>query len=323
MIAGPISVTTVPIERLTRTASFDAPATVVARNEPLISAEIEGRIQALPVKVGDRVGPGDLLARLDCRLHRSRQAAAQAELDRTDAGLRFAERQLKRARDLKKTKNISAELLDQRQTELATGRAVRAAAAAALDQAAIATGRCNILAPFDAVVRQRHAGVGDLARPGTPVLTLIETRGQEVRVELRNEQLASFQTADTRSFTYDGQTLPLSLRALVPASDTRSLTREARLSFDAEQALPGTAGRLRWNGPGRLLPATYLVRRNGQLGLFTIGDGKARFVPLPGAEEGRPAMVGLPAGTPVVTDGRQRLSDGDEVSTRTPRLPSP
>ena len=84
-------------------------------------------------------------------------------------------------------------------------------------------------------------------------------------------------------------------------------------------ALAGTAGRLAWHGDRRLLPADYLVRRDGRLGVFTIEDNRARFVTVPQAQEGRPAAVDLPPGTRLISDGRQGLSDGQEVNLIPPR----
>jgi hypothetical protein len=40
---------------------------------------------------------------------------------------------------------------------------------------------------------------------------------------------------------------------------------------------------------------------------------RARFHPLPGAQEGRPAALDLPGDTRVVLEGRGRLQDADPV----------
>jgi hypothetical protein len=65
-----------------------------------------------------------------------------------------------------------------------------------------------------------------------------------------------------------------------------------------------------------MLPANLISRRDGILGVFLLDDGKARLEPLPDAQEGRPARVNLPAGTQVITMGRERLQDGVAVSVQ-------
>ena len=59
-----------------------------------------------------------------------------------------------------------------------------------------------------------------------------------------------------------------------------------------------------------MLPSNLISRRNGVLGVFVLDAGKARFEPLPGAQEGRPAQSMLPASSRVITLGRERLQDG-------------
>ncbi|MGB5764635.1 MAG: biotin/lipoyl-binding protein, partial [Sedimenticolaceae bacterium] len=44
-----------------------APATAVSLNDAQVSAEIGGVLTELPVKVGDRVKEGDVVAQVDCR----------------------------------------------------------------------------------------------------------------------------------------------------------------------------------------------------------------------------------------------------------------
>ena len=84
-------------------------------------------------------------------------------------------------------------------------------------------------------------------------------------------------------------------------------------SRTSRAAISGTAGRVLWPGTGSLLPPDYLVRRDGELGIFIVEDDRARFIALPEAEDGRPVAVELPAQTQLIAAGRQRLTDGDEV----------
>ena len=68
-----------------------------------------------------------------------------------------------------------------------------------------------------------------------------------------------------------------------------------------------------WLVSHRSIPAEYLLRRNGRLGIFLFDDGKARFVPLDAALEGQPAVVDLPAETLLIDQGRESLNEGDAV----------
>lgn len=309
-----VPVRTVALGSVLETPVHSAPASVVARNSPQVAAEISARVMEIPVRVGDRVRPGDLLARLDCRRYESLLAAARAAQSRAETRYRLAQRQLNRARDLKKNNSISEELLDQRRTELGTSEADVRSAAEQAEQAALDVEHCSVRSPLAAVVSERLVSVGSHVTPGVSLLGLIETDRPEVSVELRQDQLTGFETTTARRFEFDGRSLPLEVRAILPAADTVTRTREARLDFTAESALPGTAGRVVWPGVAARIPADYLVRREGQLGIFVLDGELARFVTIPGAEEGRSAPApALAPDTRLITEGRQRLSDGAAV----------
>lgn len=311
--AEPVRVRTVDFDSVATPTLFSAPATVVARNEPAIAAEIEARIIAIPVDVGDPVTAGDVVARLDCRRPLSVQDAARAELARAQAQQRFAAEQLARARDLNRKKSISEETLDQRRTELATAEATTAIREEQLRQAQIDVGHCELHAPLAGVVTHRYASVGSYASRGMVIIGLIETDGQEVSVALRDGQAETLQAAGDVNFDHNGHRYPVRLRTLLPYVDVATRTREARLAFSTAPAAPGTAGRLTWQGGQRLLPPEFLVRRDGRPGVFVLDGEQARFHAIPDAEDGRPTAVELAPGTRLISDGRQRLSDGDAV----------
>ncbi len=312
--ADSIPVQVQPLGDLLRKFEFSAPASVKTLNAPSLAAEISARVETIPVRVGDRVKKDDLLLQLDCRFYRSKLLAAQAGIRRIEAQLQFAADQLKRAEDLKAKRSISDELLDQRRSELLGVRADRQNQQELIRQEELNVQRCTITAPFDAVVTERLAQVGGLASPGTPLLNLVQLDDLEVGAELRGSEASSLQQAQTIHFDYLGISHPLQLRQVLPVLDERTRTQQARLSFLEGSAPAGAAGRLVWQGPATELAADYLVRRDGRLGVFLVEDGLARFHVLANAREGQPVRLQLSPETRLITDGRQRLQDGDPVS---------
>ncbi|OGB79775.1 MAG: hypothetical protein A3G82_11685 [Burkholderiales bacterium RIFCSPLOWO2_12_FULL_67_210] len=79
----------------------------------------------------------------------------------------------------------------------------------------------------------------------------------------------------------------------------------------------GTSGTLRWQEARPHLPPALMVRRGSALGVFvrqgTGAQASARFVPLPGAQEGRASAVDLPADTPVIVRGQAALQHGQPI----------
>lgn len=318
-VQAAVPVTTRALGELLSAQEYDAPARVIPENAPALSAELTARIALVAARVGDRVAAGDLLVGLDCRTHVARLAAARATLEDTAARITLASSQLARAQDLKTTSAVSTEVVDQRRTELDSLRAQRVAQQQAIMQAELDVERCEIRAPFVAVVTERHAQLGELASPGTVLLRLVALEHPELSADVREDHAASLEQAAAPRFRYQGRDYPVRLRTVLPVVQERQLTREARLDFAASAAPIGAAGRLIWRAGGQRLPAGYLVRRGATLGVFVLAEdgATARFVPLPEALEGRPAVVDLPPATRLIVDGRERLVDGDAVMDAT------
>lgn len=312
--ADGIPVRVQPLSDLLSRPEFSAPATVEPLNAPSLAAEISARIENIPVRIGTAVQRGDILVELDCRYHRSRLQAAQADLQRIEAQLKFANAQLKRAADLKAKRNISEELMDQRRMELTVARADRLNQQELIHQSEIDVERCTVTAPFDAVITERLAQVGGLASPGTPLLNLVQLDELEVSAELRGSEASSLEQAENMAFDYAGNRYPLRLDQILPVIDTRTRTQQARLSFVQASVPSGAAGRLVWQGTANELAADYLVRRDGRLGIFLENDGRAHFHVLDNAREGQPVDLQLASELRIITEGRQRLQDGDAVS---------
>lgn len=299
----------------------DGPASVVARNQSALSAEIRAVVVAVKVDVGDQPASGDRLVELDCRPFRITERRLRAELDAKKSQAGLAERRVARARALRLSETVSVELLDSRESEHATLEAQVLATRAALDQAELDVERCSVRAPFAGVVSDRMAQVGQLTEPGAPLLTLVEFEGPQVAAQLSLDFAEELAGAEDLEFTWREGAAPVRVLHVLPIVDPKTRSREVRLEFSgADVAAPGTSGRLTWHPPGLAVPAHLLVRRGEALGLFLLsgsGDGlRARFHPIPGAVEGRPAFVDLPADTMLVTEGRLGLSDQDAVSLR-------
>lgn len=309
-----VPVTVLPVGDLLQQLQYDAPATVIARNSPSLSAEINARIDSIPVRVGDTVDADTLLAQLDCRQYDSQLAAANAGMDQLASERDFSAAQLKRAQGLKLKKGISDEGVEQRKSEWESYTARYRMLEETQRQAQLMVDRCQIRSPFKAVVVERLASSGSLATIGTPILKLIQLDDIEVSARLRERESQTLQQSSHIRFDFFNKEYQLTVRKLLPVIEARTRSREVRLRFAEESAPVGAAGRVLWRGKSLQLPAGYLVRRSGQLGIFLVDGDTARFHPIADAVEGQPAVIDLPAGRLLIVEGRQRLSDGDEIS---------
>lgn len=189
----------------------------------------------------------------------------------------------------------------------------------------------QLLAPFDGVIIERHAQIGESLAAGALAFVLIDPLAVEVQGQLSADQVASLQNARQIEAVMVGQDYPLTLLRVSPVAVLPSRTQSVRLGFkdplkDPQRPVAGVTGQLRWQINDPLLPTDLLVRRNDALGIFVLqaqGDRwVASFVTLKNAQEGRPATApDLDPTTLVVFNGQQRLQDGQvldrvNISTR-------
>jgi RND family efflux transporter MFP subunit len=304
--ASPAAIVARPLAELAIYPERTAPAQSLAPNESKLSAEIAARIVALPYDAGQTVRRGDVVARLDPRDFELAVERARAGIAAAEARIALAEAQLKRAKTLAQQKFIAEEVVTQRETELAVQRADLALQQANLAAARRDLDKATVRAPFDAIVKQRHAGVGELATPGAALVTLVDRAQPEVSAQVQWTDSQSLRDANSAVFSA-GVEYPVKLTRISPAVDRQSRTVEVRLAFRDRVAPPGTSGRLVWRETRPHVPPEYVVRREGTLGVFVIAGNMPEFVPLPDAQEGRPAPAALPPGTKIVTEGRHTL----------------
>ncbi len=291
----------------------EAPAGVRSLNETRIAAEVPATVVEIPARVGATLARGAVVARLDPRDYELAVRRAEANLESSRARLRLAESQLARTRELAKQNFISSEALNQRETEVEVVRAELRLQETQLEGARRDLDKTVLRAPFQAIVKERLAGVGELAQPGTPLVTLLDAGRTEVVAAVQVKDAPSLRAVSAVRFVGLDGTYPVALARLSPAIERESRTVEARLVFTGRQAAIGTVGRIVWNDPRPFLPAELLVRREGRLGVFVIEGQLARFIPLPEAQEGRPAAADLAPSTLIVTDGQRGLRHGQQV----------
>ena len=304
---------TQPFEQVALHPQREAPATVVPHNEARLSAEVPGRVLRWTVDTGGTVRRGALLVELDATDHRLARDRAAAAVQASQARLMLAQQQLQRARELVDEGFFSREALNARETEVQLVRTELASNRAQLASARNALAKTRITAPFDASVSERLAQTGEFVAAGTPLYVLTQTDAAEVSAQVVLADVASLRASEQLAFVGSDGSVPLKLLRVASTVSQPARTVEVRLAPQAA-AVVGSAGQLRWRDPRQHLPAALLVQRERRLGVFVVEAGKAKFVPLPDAQEGRAAPVSLPPQAQVVVSGQAALRDGQAVA---------
>ena len=138
-----------------------------------IGARATGVLDIVPVKVGDRVQKGDLVAEIDSRELRSRIAEAEAMLRLEQARLNYMEKNLPRQKALVQKNLEPQDSLDQAYQDANVARHSVASARASLDTLKVQLSYTRIYSPIDGVVSQVAAQEGETIVSGLSVSNLV------------------------------------------------------------------------------------------------------------------------------------------------------
>jgi multidrug efflux pump subunit AcrA (membrane-fusion protein) len=289
---GPLAVSVTQTQLVELRREVEAVGTLAARDETVVSAEVEGRVAKLVADMGDRVVAGAPLVMLDAEKLRYRVDEHRAALDQTRArlGARGAElpdaeqtpevvsaqaqlteagQRLTRAKQLAEKDLLPAQELERAETELETARAAHAAALAsarnllaevnareaALNGAARALEDATIRAPFDGVVAQRLVSPGQFVSVQTPVMRIVRLHPLRLTADIPERFGPAIQVGHTVSVRVDAYPdAPVEGRVtrISPAVDTRSR------AFAIEAEIPNEDGKLK---PGTFARARILTDR--------------------------------------------------------------
>ena len=291
-----------------------APATVISANRAVVKSEVTALIKDVPVDVGDTVRKGKTLVILDSDNNRLMLAQSEARLAAFKAQIAQAKYRLDKAQELLEKDFISDDELLARETDLAVLEANHQEQQALVSIQELALSRTNIKAPFDAAVVDRQAQIGSYAMPGTALMTIVQTDEREIDVEIDPRYAVQLPTVSDLLFVSQGREWSVALSRLSNVIETNTRILRARFKFASEPAPIGLTGELVWNDASGLMPVAQIIQRGTSLGVFVVNSNKAHFVPLPGAQEGRPVLIDLSPDTLIVVRGQARLQDGDSVS---------
>jgi len=222
--------------RHTITETVTASGKIYPETEVKISPEASGEVVLLTVAEGDSVRRGQLLARINPAIYSSAVNQAQASVQQSRAGVRNSEDMVaqsraqfeqaeavyKRNRDLFRDKVISAQEMEQAETQfrsaqaaynaaratVSSGQAGVQGAVASLSQAQANLAKTTITAPVDGIVaalnvKQGERVVGTAQMAGTEMLTIADMSRMEVRVDVSETDIAKVKIGDSATVETD------------------------------------------------------------------------------------------------------------------------
>jgi len=285
-------------------------------------------VDTVLVRPGDRVRRSQVLATLDCRnaSEQSRALAMQARaLHATQEALA---KETGRVSGLLEESYVSPNEVDRRVADSASKQAELLAANARLARASLEVDDCVLRAPFDGEVADRFLDPGAFARPGSPVLSVVDREQVRIVLDVPETDCAVVEPGSEAKirFLALGTTMVGKIARRAPAADSATRTIHAEIDLlDAQRKLPvGTTAELTLSVGEAIdaseLPLRAASIRGDQATLFVLAGDIAhkRKVPVLGEALGSlfvPKQA-LTQGELVVTEGRALLSEGDRVQSK-------
>src|SRR5581483_3331899 len=195
--------------------------------------EVDGQVVAIEADLGDRVTPGQVLARV-------RRDEIEARFREAEATLAKAVADEGRARPLQATGVISAQEYEQVRWTLHSAQARH-------DQLRIQLDHTDIRAPLDGSVAARLVDRGNYVRPGTVLFRLVEDDPLKFRGEVPEREVPSLQSGQQVRVNVDafrGETFTGQVSRIGSAADptARALAFEAVVPNPDHRLRPGFFG---------------------------------------------------------------------------------
>jgi len=283
------------------------------RSDELVAvpAEVEGRIDAVLVDVGDVVSKGQPLAKIDRSTWKTRMEQTEAELGSAVADLALAEKELKRKKDLLSDKTISQAAFDKAQAQYDLAVAAVKRAQAANDLAERNYRRSIVRAPAAGKVVRRHVDAGEWADVGKPIVELSTGRGLKVSARVPERFASTFQ--GIRSFTFtveDSPPMTATIYSIEPVVEgsSRSFEITGRAKNPGGRLRPGMFAKVHLEAPAAKrslwLPKTAVIASDmPEIMLAENGKTVVRKVQTGRREGGKVEIVkGLEPNEKVIAD---------------------
>jgi RND family efflux transporter MFP subunit len=310
-----------------------------------VSPRVNGRIESISVKLGDRVARGQVVAKMDDRdvKEQVRQAEASLELARATARQReFDMRAQQTTYD--RQKNLYERELTTKQTledaearynaalaQVDVAKAQVLQTTARLDELKITLSNTTITSPVDGFVGKRTLDPGAFAGANTPVISVVDidtVRLVANLVEKDFRRVTPGVEAAVEVDAFPGETFGGKVSRVAPIFDaaTRTATLEIEVPNPGFRLKPGMYARVRLTVDRRpnalTVPRNAVVDNEGKRGVFLVDDGNvARFAPVKtGLQDAERVEVleGLNDGQRVITTGAMALKNGDRVQLTAP-----
>jgi RND family efflux transporter MFP subunit len=307
-------VRTVVVKHTTAGQTVSLTGQVQAQDQVNLAFRINGRLIERTVSVGDRVAPGQVVARLESQDARNALRSAEADLSAAQAALTNAQGVEDRQKQLLDKGFTTRSQYDQALQQLQTAQAQTASAEARLRNAQDNLSYTELKSDVAGVITAKGAEPGEVVQAGKMILQVARDGGRDAVFNvpaqmIRNapkDPMVTVALSDDPRITTNGR-----VREVAPQADPTTGTYEVKIHLDD----PPPAMRLGATVVGSMtidtgavivLPGTALIQTDGKAAVWVVDPAKKTVAQHP------VTLLRYDPGNAIISDG---LKDGDIVVT--------
>ena len=307
----PISVQTIYVKSDTSKFVSLFPGNFEAAKESKISADIQGKVNAVLVDLGSKVKKGQNLIYLDNSL-------LKLQLQTVELQIEGLETDVKRYTILAGADAIQGVQLEKAELGLKSAKVQRASL---LEQIR----KTTIQAPFDGVVTAKMTEEGAFAAPGMPLLQITDISNLKFTVNVPENDLSKFREGQICPVSADvypeislpGKTVMIGSKANIGNSYPVQLAVKNTSDLKIKSGMFGKVTVLGESSSSQItIPASALVGTTLQPQVYRVKNGKAYLHEITISERFENKVVvaeGLTESDEIVTNGFINLFDGANV----------
>lgn len=344
----PINVNTEIVKLQAIGNDFSFTGTFEPNRESKLSAEQQGKINAIYADAGSFVGKGQKLVQLDNALLQQQLSAIDVQIQnaKTEYSVQLAANQIQidalklevnRYKILAQADAIQGVQLEKAEQQLKTAENQRLAI---MQQAGLKTAeaqrksiveqinKTTIYAPFSGYITTKFSEIGSFAAPGVPILQLSEIGTLKFTINVSEKDLAFFKLGQSHSIIIDVFPNTKLQGKVTMVSSKSNMGNSFPVQFSVQNISgnsikAGMFGKVLMdvnsNEMGIVIPASVLAGTADQPQVYIVKEGKAKLINITISKRTNDKVVvseGLQQGDILITNGFVNLFDGANVITK-------
>ena len=330
-VARPAKFFTVGASAASASRSF--PGQVQAASRAPLAFRVGGPVVDVAVSKGQRVGKGQLLARVDPRDYEVQVKNLEAQLASVRAQHKQSVDEYQRVRGLYQHDNASKSDFDRARAAVDVGQAQVDATEQALHAARLSLSDTALHAPFEGVVADRLVDAYQVVAAGQPVLLFQDRREMEVVIDVPEREVADLTRNEPRGILVQfdalpGQEFPAGVKEFATEADSQTQTFQVTLRLDRSPGtdlLAGMTAAVSWfieasgdGDPTIVVPLSAVITdEDGTAFVWRVDAGsrltRVEVVTENLTDEGIVILSGLAHGDRILTAGAHYVQEGQLV----------